>query len=89
MKSKLAKKEISDADASFELKKIAQKIKHIIHPVVVRRSRIDLKKRTKYREDMEKNDMKFSEIEPPKTQEYNLGKLQSLYIETISDLLDT
>lgn len=89
IKTKLRKGDISESDGNDELKRIAQKIKHIIHPVVVRRSRIDLKKRIKYREDMELNDVHFSEVEAPKTQEYDLGNLQDAYVETISDLLDT
>ena len=38
---------------------------------------------------MEANDVHFSEVEAPKTQEYDLGNLQDVYVETISDLLDT
>ena len=88
IKLKIKKKEISDEEWNRELKKIAQKIKHIIHPVVVRRSRVDLRQRNKYREDMEKNNMNFSLVAPPKTQEYSLGIIESQYIETITDLLD-
>lgn len=88
IKWKLKKNEVTEAEGNLELKRISKKIKHIIHPVVVRRSRVDLNNRLKYKKDIEESGISFSKVEPPKTQEFSLGELQPLYIETISDLMD-
>jgi hypothetical protein len=41
-------------ETKHKAKELSQRIKHLISPVVIRRSRIDLEKRNMYRLDLEK-----------------------------------
>lgn len=73
-------------DNSFEIKskEIANKIKEILDPVIIRRTRIDLEKINAYRDDLKSQGIEFSKINPPKELEYSLGDLSDLYMNTLS-----
>ena len=66
-----------------ETEEIAQEQRRLIEPVLIRRSRLDLKYITRYREDLEKQNISFAEIIGPELLEYNLGDLYELYAETL------
>jgi len=77
---------------SFELHQetiaIASEQRRLIENVVIRRSRLDLKNITRYREDLKKQKIEFPEVVGPNLIDYNLGDLNDLYLETLSKLVD-
>ena len=66
-----------------EIQAIAKRIRMIIEPVVVRRSRIDLKKIEDYAEDLKHQGIEFPKVNDPQLLEYDLGELTELYINTL------
>ena len=67
-------------------KELSNKIREILDPVVIRRTRIDLEKWDKYKEDLKANGIEFSNVKPPQSQKYELGELSDLYIYTLDAL---
>lgn len=65
---------------------LAEKIREILDPVVIRRTRVDLEKLTKYKSDLKAQGIQFSDVKPPKSQNYELGDLSELYISTLEQL---
>lgn len=74
---------ITDADLKKEIAKIAEEIRRIIGPLVIRRSRIDLDKLPRYKKDMREQGMEFSTPRDPESKEYDLGDLAELYQYTL------
>lgn len=64
-------------------KKIADKILNIISPVVIRRSRKDLEIISRYKKDLEKQGISFPKVNDPVVKEYDLGKVEDLYVNTL------
>ena len=67
-----------------EAEEIAQEQRRLIESVVIRRSRLDLKRITRYREDLERQHIDFAEVIGPQLMEYNLGGLLDLYLDTLN-----
>ena len=85
------KKEHSNEKMGYDVfnnksKELADKIREILDPVVIRRTRIDLEKWDKYKEDLKANGIEFSNVKPPQSQKYELGELSDLYIYTLAAL---
>jgi len=66
-----------------EANMIAAEQRRLIETIVLRRSRLDLDHITRYRKDLERQNISFPEIKGPDLLEYDLGELQDLYIETL------
>lgn len=66
-----------------ETELIAKEQRRLIEPILVRRSRLDLKYITRYREDLERQGFDFSKVVGPDLLEYDLGDLFELYVETL------
>ena len=66
---------------------IALELKRLIEPVIIRRSRLDIKNRTIYREDIEKQGIDFSEVVGPEILDYDLGQLSELYTKTLNTII--
>ncbi len=66
-----------------ELESIAQKIRDIISPLIIRRSRIDLNEIDVYKNDINLQGIEFPIVEPPEILEYELGSMEKLYINTL------
>lgn len=66
-----------------EADEISRELRRLIENVVIRRSRIDLKKITRYRENLERQGIDFAEVEGPELMTYELGALLDLYLETL------
>lgn len=62
---------------------IANEQRRLIEPILVRRSRLDLKYITRYKEDLERQGFDFSKVVGPDLLEYDLGDLFELYVETL------
>jgi superfamily II DNA or RNA helicase len=70
-----------------KIKSIAERIRRMIEPVVVRRSRIDLEKIDRYRDDLEELGISLHKPEPPVLLEYELGDVKPLYLETLEKIV--
>lgn len=73
----------SDVEIKNDLEKIAQQIRDIIAPLVIRRSRIDLKEIDAYNQDIKIQGIEFSKVNPPEILEYQLGSIEGLYSDTL------
>jgi len=83
---KAGKKSLSP-EIKSELEVLSQQLRTLIAPVVVRRSRIDLKEIKEYDEDLKIQGIKFPKVVGPNLLQYNLGSIESLYISTLERLL--
>jgi len=75
---------ITSEDEEREANKIAKRIRDIISPLVIRRSRLDLEEIPEYKKDLKNQHVEFPKVEDPKALEYNLGNLKDLYLETLN-----
>jgi superfamily II DNA or RNA helicase len=65
-------------------KEISMEIRRYLDPVLIRRTRVDLINSEKYKEDLTKQKIEFSDMEPPQEQIYDLGLLSNLYLDTLN-----
>lgn len=77
------RKNVDQGHIDIETDEIAKEQRRLIEPVLIRRSRLDLKYITRYREDLERQGIAFAEIIGPELLEYDLGALFDLYAETL------
>ncbi len=73
----------SDYSIRKRIQKVADKIRDILSPLVIRRSRLDLYGIAEYKEDLEQQNISFPEVKDPELLEYNLGDLSDMYRETL------
>src|SRR3990167_4786061 len=66
-----------------EVSEIAAEQRRLIETVIIRRSRLDLKYITRYREDLERQNIAFAEVRGPDPLEYDLGQLFKPYMKTL------
>lgn len=71
------------AEIKTEVNAVARKIRDILSPVVIRRSRIDLEEIQEYKKDLALQKISFPEVNPPELATYDLGPLSSLYRQTL------
>jgi superfamily II DNA or RNA helicase len=81
---KRIKKNIGEQELQRRVNELARKIRFILEPVVIRRSRLDLDKIDAYRKDLEKQGIHYVFAEPPILKEYPLGEMSDLYIKTLN-----
>jgi superfamily II DNA or RNA helicase len=76
------------AEAEFKKKtgEISSKIRNILQPVLIRRTRVDLINDEIYKEDLKKQNIVFSDVDPPEEQVYDLGSMSDLYLDTLNQL---
>jgi superfamily II DNA or RNA helicase len=74
---------ITDAEVSKEAGRIANEIRSIISPLVIRRSRIDLKEIPEYAEDLKQQNIQLVIPNDPVELDYDLSSLKDLYLETL------
>ena len=82
---KEGKKNLTD-EIRTKLNKLSQQLRLLIDPVIVRRSRIDLKEIKEYEEDLKMQGIQFPEIVGPELVEYDLGNIRELYLSTLDKL---
>ncbi|MDH7604893.1 MAG: helicase-related protein [Melioribacter sp.] len=82
LKESQKKKTKSEAQIKNEIEILADKIRDILSPVIIRRSRIDLELIDEYKEDLERQKISFPKVNDPVVLEYKLGNLTELYINT-------
>lgn len=65
---------------------ISLELRRLVENIVIRRSRLDLKFITRYREDLEKQGIDFAEVDGPELMEYDLGNMLELYLDTLEKI---
>ena len=68
------------------LQKLSQELRMLIEPIIIRRSRIDLKEIQDYADDLKAQKILFPEVEGPLLIEYELGDMREQYINTLVKL---
>ena len=66
-----------------EVKELGDEIRNIIEPLVIRRSRIDLKNIKAYDTDLKKQKIFFSDVNDPILLQYELGSIEDIYKKTL------
>ena len=82
----------SESEVKAEVNSIAKKIRSIISPLVVRRSRLDLQDIPEYADDLKQQNIQLVLPNDPEELEYDLSGLEGLYrstLERISPLEET
>lgn len=88
LKKEHREKRSSESEFNRKADEIAAQIRNVLDPVVIRRTRVDLEKMTKYKDDLATQGIQFSTVKPPVSQKYELGDLSELYIGTLDRLTD-
>ena len=83
IKSQQRKKELTGKELQNTIANTGDRIRKIIEPLVIRRSRTDLEKIPAYKEDIEIQGVEFPKVNPPQEKGYDLGDLESLYKYTL------
>jgi superfamily II DNA or RNA helicase/HKD family nuclease len=82
---KKGKKEMTER-VKKDLQKLSQELRLLIEPIIIRRSRIDLKEIQEYANDLKAQKISFPEVEGPLLIEYDLGHIREQYISTLVKL---
>ncbi|MCL1925636.1 MAG: phospholipase D-like domain-containing protein, partial [Syntrophorhabdaceae bacterium] len=82
---KKGKKEMTER-IKADLKKLSHELRLLIEPIIIRRSRIDLKEVQEYADDLKAQKISFPEVEGPLLIEYDLGNIREQYISTLVKL---
>lgn len=80
-----AKKESARAIRA-RVKNVADGIRNILSPLVIRRSRLDLDEIEEYKDDLRRQKIEFPKVNDPAILEYDLGDLGDLYEETLEKI---
>ncbi len=83
-KDRRQKRDIEDLKRRIDA--VAEQIRDILSPLIIRRSRLDLLKINEYRRDLEKQNISFPEVSDPALLEYDLGDLTGLYEATLEKI---
>jgi superfamily II DNA or RNA helicase len=73
----------SEEEIKAEVNNIAKKIRTIINPLVVRRSRLDLQGIPEYADDLKQQNIQLVLPNDPVELEYDLSELKDLYLSTL------
>jgi hypothetical protein len=87
LRSDMAKGIIEKGIIDKEAEEISIEQRRLIEPIIVRRSRLDLKTITRYREDLEKQGIDFAKIDLD-LMKYDLGDLSEIYTETLEAITE-
>lgn len=82
-------KVIDETISSSKLKWLAESIRQLIWPVVVRRSRVDLEEVDSYKKDLKEQWFEFSKVSDPKELVFELWNIEDLYVDTLESLVES
>ncbi|MGE5344076.1 MAG: helicase-related protein [Candidatus Omnitrophota bacterium] len=68
------------------IKDLADQIRNILAPLIIRRTRLDLQAIADYRDDLKAQAIVFPRVEDPISLEYPTGDLATLYLETLEKI---
>jgi superfamily II DNA or RNA helicase len=81
---KMQKKETEPPEViNRRIKKMAEEIRGLLGPVIIRRTRLDLDALEEYREDLDQQNIVFPKVADPISLSYDLGHLSDLYLSTL------
>ena len=83
--AKEGKKNLDDVIRK-ELNKLSDELRILIDPIIIRRSRIDLKEIKEYSDDLKMQGIEFPTVVGPELVEYDLGNIRELYLSTLDRL---
>ena len=87
---RLSGKKKQDDHGIEEIKKqsqeIANELRKMIEPLIIRRSRLDLDEIEVYRKDLKEQNIAFPKVRNPELLEYELGEVSDLYIKTLEKI---
>lgn len=83
---KLGKKNMT-IDIKEQLEDLGSELRRMIEPVVIRRSRIDLKQIKEYADDLQQQGIEFPEVVGPELIDYELDGLRQKYIDTLVNIV--
>ena len=84
VRKSLRKNDSSDDKEPFRKAEwIANELRRMIEPIVIRRSRLDLNEIDDYRLDLEKQGVQFAKVRSPELLEYDLWNMADIYAETL------
>jgi superfamily II DNA or RNA helicase len=87
---KLTKEQKDSNPVEFDVKQaveqIARKIRSIISPLVIRRSRLDLEAISEYKADLKHQKIEFAKVGDPELLEYPLASIRELYVSTLNSI---
>lgn len=69
-----------------ELRSIADELRKMIEPLIIRRSRLDLEEIEEYKEDLKSRGVAFAKVKDPELLEYELGDMFGLYVDTLEKI---
>jgi superfamily II DNA or RNA helicase len=69
-----------------ELHSIADELRKMIEPLIIRRSRLDLEEIEEYRNDLKTQGISFAKVKDPELLEYDLGDMFDLYVNTLEKI---
>jgi superfamily II DNA or RNA helicase/HKD family nuclease len=75
-----------NSEIKIELNSIADELRKMIEPLIIRRSRLDLAEIEEYRDDLIKQGISFAKVKDPELLEYELGDMFDLYISTLEKI---
>ena len=78
-----------NADFTKESTEISLEQRRFLEPIVIRRSRLDLEYISRYRKDLERQNISFPKVDGPTLLEYDLKGLGQLYLDTLSQIGDS
>lgn len=74
-------------DIKDQLEGLGSELRRMIEPVVIRRSRIDLRQITEYADDLKTQGIDFAKVVGPELIEYELNGLRQKYIDTLVSIV--
>lgn len=83
LREKQKTEKITDEEIKAEVDDIAKKIRSIISPLVIRRSRLDLQDIPEYANDLKQQNIQLVLPDDPEELEYDLSGLKELYLSTL------
>lgn len=86
LRSGMRGNKMTSEEVSEEARGIAQELRRLIEPVIVRRSRLDLQTISRYKNNLIKQGIAFAKVEGPELLEYELGELFDLYLNTLETI---
>ncbi|MBU2540680.1 MAG: helicase [Candidatus Omnitrophica bacterium] len=79
-------KKVSNKVIASRVKEVANGIRDILSPLVIRRSRLDLDAIEEYKEDLKRQKIQFPKVNPPEILDYELEDLSDIYIDTLDTI---
>jgi len=79
-------KSAKPGNTQIEMKKVAQRMREILSPLVIRRTRLDLERIESYRKDLNAKGISFAKVCDPEELDYELGNLGPLYASTLTKI---